>query len=568
MKHAVKKVSIAADNDVTVRQISPRSKEHPANSPRNRENALKPAASTSNVNNAGENGILPPSGNLASNCRTSLFNISAEKRARKVRFFINNDKFFKGATIAVSAEKFRTLEKLLEHLTRIMSNQVTLPNGVRFIYALDGKNIVDVSELSHEANYVCSSNTAFKRLDYVKLAANQDSQQQWNRLKKENYLSVNDNYNEKSRRGLTTSVKRDNYKNSGHAKTFGESNNDQMAIVKPKIVAVLRSGRRPRKAVRVLLNHRNAKTFEGILSELTSTVKLDAGAVRKVFGLSGKAVLNVSDFKEEEVFMAYGGEKCQSEDFELDLQEFRMVQAILKSPELDAKYEKFAAMETNHRQSKKSKLPMKNAPNFKTRKSSASKTRGESPSSNMIVGTSIVPNNLNTYKSPKEIGAKYLVGDIIGDGNFAVVRKCFSKKAKTEFALKIIDKSKCAGKEHMIESEVSILNAVSHPNIIELVEVFDLPGEKYLVTEYVRGGDLFDAIAADTKYTELVSKGMVRDLTSALKYLHDKMIVHRDIKPENLLVVDYPSQGLKSLKLGDFGLAQIVSEPLFTGTDT
>ena len=52
----------------------------------------------------------------------------------------------------------------------------------------------------------------------------------------------------------------------------------------------------------------------------------------------------------------------------------------------------------------------------------------------------------------------------------------------------------------------------------------------------MKGGDLFDAIAADTKYSELVSRRMVADLTSALKYLHDKMIVHRDIKPENLLV--------------------------------
>ena len=34
--------------------------------------------------------------------------------------------------------------------------------------------------------------------------------------------------------------------------------------------------------------------------------------------------------------------------------------------------------------------------------------------------------------------------------------------------------------------------------------MFDFPEEKYLVTEYVRGGDLFDAIAADTKYTEEV----------------------------------------------------------------
>ena len=68
---------------------------------------------------------------------------------------------------------------------------------------------------------------------------------------------------------------------------------------------------------------------------------------------------------------------------------------------------------------------------------------------------------------------------------------------------------------------------------------------------------------------------MVLDLTSSLKYLHDKKIVHRDIKPENLLVVNLNSctaegEQEKSLKLGDFGLAQMVIEPLFTvcGTPT
>ena len=49
------------------------------------------------------------------------------------------------------------------------------------------------------------------------------------------------------------------------------------------------------------------------------------------------------------------------------------------------------------------------------------------------------------------------------------------------------------------------------------------------------------------------------------------MIVHRDIKPENLLVLYLEPEDkiagpdrLRSLKLGDFGLAQLVSEPLFT----
>ena len=61
--------------------------------------------------------------------RTSLIQVSSEKRAKKVRFFINGDKFFKGAVIAVSNEKFRTFDKLLEHLTRIMCTQV----GAMFI---------------------------------------------------------------------------------------------------------------------------------------------------------------------------------------------------------------------------------------------------------------------------------------------------------------------------------------------------------------------------------------------------------------------------------------------------
>ena len=85
-------------------------------------------------------------------------------------------------------------------------------------------------------------------------------------------------------------------------------------------------------------------------------------------------------------------------------------------------------------------------------------------------------------------------------GNFAVVRRCQSKRTRQAFALKIIDKSKCQGKEHMIESEIAILNLVSHPHIIELIEVFDFPDEKYLVTELVPGGDLFDAIASDVRY--------------------------------------------------------------------
>jgi serine/threonine protein kinase len=62
----------------------------------------------------------------------------------------------------------------------------------------------------------------------------------------------------------------------------------------------------------------------------------------------------------------------------------------------------------------------------------------------------------------------------------------FVRSTGADYALKIIDKSKCHGKEHMIESEVSILRRVHHPNIIHLVAEYDTHSELYLVMELVK----------------------------------------------------------------------------------
>ena len=51
-----------------------------------------------------------------------------------------------------------------------------------------------------------------------------------------------------------------------------------------------------------------------------------------------------------------------------------------------------------------------------------------------------------------------------------------------------------------------------------------------------QGGDLFDAITQSVKFGEAESSHMVKDLCSALFYMHSRSIVHRDLKPENLLV--------------------------------
>jgi len=101
-----------------------------------------------------------------------------------------------------------------------------------------------------------------------------------------------------------------------------------------------------------------------------------------------------------------------------------------------------------------------------------------------------------------------------------------------------------------LKTEVDVMKKVSHPNIIALKEVYDSdPTKLYLVMELVTGGELFNKIVEIGSYSEKVAKGLVKQIVSAVKYLHDLNIAHRDIKPTNLLLASPESN---EIKLADF----------------
>ncbi|CAB0011638.1 unnamed protein product [Nesidiocoris tenuis] len=419
------------------------------------------------------------------------------RKAKRIRFLANGDRFCKGVIIAITPERYRSFDSLLNELTRALSNNVNLATGVRVIYTMDGQKVSSLDDLEDGKFYVCSGQgDTLKRVDYS--------------VGRSAVPSAGGPPKLKPARSFTRLT------NVGHSQSSSLKGTNNHSV-RPRIIIVLRNGNRPRKVFRLLLSKRNAPSFDHALSNITDVVKLDTGAVRKIFTSHGSQVTTLDGFFDsDDVFYAYGSERVSADDFALDFEG----RALPKLPN------KTKALKVQKRQD-----------------------------SSLNISSKVLNN--------------YSVGQIIGDGNFAVVRKCVDKTKNIEYALKIIDKSKCIGKEHMIENEVAILRLVRHPNIIQLMAEHDTPAELYLVMELVKGGDLFDAISRAVKFPESDAQVMTQNLASALAYLHDHKIVHRDIKPENLLV-EMDGERLKLLKVGDFGLAQIVNEPLFTvcGTPT
>ncbi|NXD28216.1 DCLK2 kinase, partial [Spelaeornis formosus] len=540
------------------------------------------------------NGLVPSPAHSAhcSLYRTrTLQALSSEKKARKARFYRNGDRYFKGLVYAISPDRFRSFDALLVELTRSLSDNVNLPQGVRTIYTIDGsKKLTSLDELVEGESYVCASNEPYRKVDYTK--------------------NVNPNWCVNIRTGSSRSL-------TSLTSTRSEVK-ESKDFIKPKLVTVIRSGVKPRKAVRILLNKKTAHSFEQVLNDITEAIKLDSGVVKRLCTLDGKQVTCLQDFfGDDDVFIACGPEKFRyaQDDFVLDHSECRVMKsysrssamrhAASKSPGPSRRSKSPASVKRGGHSSAHSsaKSPVNGTPSSQLSTPKSTKSSSSSPTSpgsfrglkvkirNSCVLPQISPHggsssningvpeslrcqspeglNGNKFSGSSTILEKYKVGKVIGDGNFAVVKECVERSTGKEFALKIIDKAKCCGKEHLIENEVSILRRVKHPNIIMLIEEMDTPTELYLVMELVKGGDLFDAITSSTKYTERDGSAMVYNLASALKYLHGLNIVHRDIKPENLLVCEY-SDGTKSLKLGDFGLATVVEGPLYTvcGTPT
>ena len=158
----------------------------------------------------------------------------------------------------------------------------------------------------------------------------------------------------------------------------------------------------------------------------------------------------------------------------------------------------------------------------------------------------------------------------IGKGAFGEVYLTSKQGSKEKFATKKMDK-KYANQPKVkkyFDNEIGILKEVNHPNIVKLEQLTETNNSYYLVFELCNGGGLSDCLEKYQKkfkkpFTEEIVQYLMKQIVSALKYLHNNHILHRDLKLDNILVKfenDEDKNNLNMLKstvkIIDFGFAR------------
>ncbi|OMJ67872.1 hypothetical protein SteCoe_34848 [Stentor coeruleus] len=144
---------------------------------------------------------------------------------------------------------------------------------------------------------------------------------------------------------------------------------------------------------------------------------------------------------------------------------------------------------------------------------------------------------------------------VLGHGQYGTVREAVRKSdhgTSQKYAIKSIVKQKIAKHRTVLKRELEILTYVDHPNIIKLYETYEDELYLHLVMEICTGGDVCDRLINKCSFSEQEAAQIMKQLLSAINYLHLNNITHRDLKPENFL---YESETSDIVKLCDFGMS-------------
>lgn len=152
--------------------------------------------------------------------------------------------------------------------------------------------------------------------------------------------------------------------------------------------------------------------------------------------------------------------------------------------------------------------------------------------------------------------AGYHLAERIGSGGMGDVYKAYNAALNRMAAVKILHQKEMAER---FKNEAYIQSSVSHPNIACLYEYFISGNTPCIIMEYVEGETLDTYLHKRGKLSNKEAESILRQVSSALAYLHHRDIFHRDVKPQNFKV-----QPNGTVTMLDFGIAKSKYTPKLT----
>ncbi|WP_067696664.1 Stk1 family PASTA domain-containing Ser/Thr kinase [Nocardia jejuensis] len=163
--------------------------------------------------------------------------------------------------------------------------------------------------------------------------------------------------------------------------------------------------------------------------------------------------------------------------------------------------------------------------------------------------------------TPKNLGSRYELGEIIGFGGMSEVHKARDLRLGRDVAIKVLraDLARDPTFYLRFKREAQNAAALNHPAIVAVYDTGEAEIDggplPYIVMEYVDGDTLRDIVRGNGPMPPRRAMEVIADVCAALDFSHRNGIVHRDMKPANIMI-----NRAGAVKVMDFGIARAIAD--------
>ena len=161
-----------------------------------------------------------------------------------------------------------------------------------------------------------------------------------------------------------------------------------------------------------------------------------------------------------------------------------------------------------------------------------------------------------------------MIGDIVGDykiiekvgqGGMGEVYKALHTKLDRAVAIKVLSSeyTENASMRKRFLNEARLQAKFTHPNVVNILNFFEIQNRAFLVMEYIEGETLEDLLYTRGILPIEEALSISYSVLNALIFMHSKGVIHRDIKPSNIM---FTRQG--EVKVTDFGIAKSINDKI------